>query len=334
MADDPRVARLEEQLLLERARYHEAMNRAQAEIQRLKTEVRDYRIKARDATSAMTEMQREMLELRNQPSVRIPQSEREKELEAKLESERRIASNANMKAKRVTETMRLLENELVLLATNTKEAREIRPDPNNGVYRVGMIDHESAQALTGAPITGEGPYSVLAHVHDGRALRLLVDLEQDIGEGSVPVDKFAKISELEEREAKLERAHRERLRELAASMTDAAERIRYYENAEFAMSATEGVPEANPDEKNPDGFYRIGSVGTDVEIVITDTAEIPVFEEVEHTGKGGFVDTSYGMTIAGMDGAVHPIYGEFRSGYLFRVVIDLTADFRSYDGLL
>lgn len=341
MAEDPRVARLEEQLLRERVRHHEAMNRAQEEIQRLEGEVRDYRIEANNATRELTDVRRELLELRNQPSIRNAQLERE-ELESKLKNERMEATTARDEARRLREANRLLENELLLLATDPDAARDSEQETfiaepgagrENTIHRVGMIDRESAQALTGAPIAGQGPYPVLAHVLNGQAIRLLVDMTHGIEGVTVPVDKFAKLSKLEESRKVDERVRTQSVRGLAAALQEATERLRRYENAEVARTITEGVPEANPHEKNPDGFYRIGAVGTDVEVIISDTAEIPTLNTVEHTGKGGFVDTNYGMTITGIDGGIHPIYGEFKDGFLFRVLIDLTEDFRR-DGLL
>ncbi|GAA1175245.1 hypothetical protein CGLAUT_05645 [Corynebacterium glaucum] len=341
MADDPRAARLQEQMQLERVRHHQAMNRAQAEIQRLQAEVRDYRIQANNATREMTNLRRELLELRNQPANRNPQLERE-ELESKLKTERMEAETARNEARRLREATRLLENELLLLATDSNAARvsgqeaciaEPGAGRSNTIHRVGMIGGESAQALTGAPVAGKGPYPVLAHVLNGQAIRLLIDMSHGVDGVTVPVDRFAKLSKLEEQRAIDERVRKQSVRALVAALQEATERLRRYENAEIAQTVTEGVPEANPYEKNPDGFYRIGAVGTDVEVIISDTAEIPTLDTVEHTGKGGFVDTNYGMTIAGIDGGIHPIYGEFKDGFLFRVVIDLTEDFRR-DGLL
>lgn len=330
MTDDPRAAQLQDQLLRERARAHDAMNALQARIAELEGEVRDFRIAADTATREATEMRREMLQLRNQPAERHAQTERERELEQELESRRVAGINERMAAERLTETVRLLEHELLLLGTDTAATTALQ--------RVGVIDRETAQALTGAPVAGDGPFATFAHVHDGQAIRLLVDLAPDVDEssprrGTVPVDKFAKLTALEERLEAQEQRSLAKIRELSAELRTAAERLRHYENAEFAQTGTDGVPEADPEEKNPDGFYWIGQVGTDVEFILSDTAEIPRLETVEHTGRGGFVNTDYGMTLAGIDGSIHPVYGEFRDGYLFRVVIDMTSDFRR-NGLL
>lgn len=330
MTDDPRVAKLQDQLLRERARAHDAMNTLQARIAELEGQVRDFRIAADTATREATEMRREMLQLRNQPPERHAQSERERELEQELESRRVAGINERMAAERLTETVRLLEHELLLLGTDTATTTALQ--------RVGVVDRETAQALTGTPVAGDGPFATFAHVHDGQAIRLLVDLAPDVDEssprrGSVPVDKFGKLTALEERLEAQEQRSLAKIRELSAEFRTATERLRYFENAEFAQTGTEGVPEADPEEKNPDGFYFIGQVGTDVEFILSDTAEIPRLETVEHTGRGGFVNTDYGMTLADIDGSIHPVYGEFRNGYLFRVVIDMTSDFRR-NGLL
>lgn len=196
MSDDPRVAKLQEQLLRERARAHDAMNTLQIRIAELEGQVRDSRIAADTATREMTEMRREMLQLRNQPAERSAQSERERELEQELESRRVAGINERMAAERLTETVRLLEHELLLLGTDTATTTALQ--------RVGVIDRETAQALTGTPVAGDGPFATFAHVHDGQAIRLLVDLAPEVDEsspsrGSVPVDKFGSLTALEER---------------------------------------------------------------------------------------------------------------------------------------